>query len=114
MSEIKWYGEEFLAKTREQAKQALMKAAIVVEADAKKKCPVDTGRLRSSITHEFSWQYSELDELVTRVGTNVNYAHYVEFGTYKDFERGIRKMAARPYLRPAIEENRATIAGYFR
>lgn len=48
----------------------------------------DSGRLRSSITHEIG---RDVDGLVARVGTNVKYAVYLEFGT--------RKMAARPFMR---------------
>ena len=48
-----------------------------------------TGRLRSSLTYE------PLDgEPAVLVGTDVEYAKYVEAGTMK--------MPARPYLRPAI------------
>ena len=32
--------------------EVLNKACILVENDAKKKCPVDKGQLRNSITHE--------------------------------------------------------------
>lgn len=48
---------------------------------------VDTGRLRGSITHL-------TDETSAYIGTNVEYAPYVELGTYK--------MASRPFLRNAI------------
>jgi hypothetical protein len=49
------------------------------KAEAKKRVPVDEGRLRNAIlsnTYEDS-----LGELVTEVGSNVDYAVYVEFGT---------------------------------
>lgn len=48
---------------------------------------VDTGRLRGSITHA-------TDQDSAYIGTDVEYAQYVELGTYK--------MAARPFLRNAI------------
>lgn len=68
----------------------LLRRTIQVEGAAKRLCPVDTGRLRSSISHELA-----LDSgLVGRVGTNVEYAPFVELGTYK--------MAAQPFLRPAL------------
>ena len=63
------------------------------ESYAKKLCPVDTGRLRNSITHA---QYSEDTEVV---GSNVDYAPYVELGTHKQ--------KAQPFLRPAAENHRA-------
>ena len=52
----------------------LEEACLVVENAAKSKVPVDTGNLRSSITHD-------VDEDEGVVGTNVEYAPYVEFGT---------------------------------
>lgn len=52
---------------------ALVLGAIgeIAEGYAKENCPVDTGRLRNSITH----QTVEKDEYI---GTNVEYAPYVE------------------------------------
>lgn len=57
---------------------------------------VRTGRLRGSIT----WRpgYDEISPYVD-VGTAVLYGPYLEFGT--------SKMAARPYLRPALEAARS-------
>jgi HK97 gp10 family phage protein len=58
---------------------------------AKKLCPVDTGRLRSSL----DWSIElESGKMYGIVGTNVEYAIYVEFGT--------TRMAAQPYLIPAL------------
>lgn len=54
--------------------QLLYKAGLMVEAEAKVLCPVDTGELRDSITTEV-----EGDEC--RVGTNKEYAPYVHQGT---------------------------------
>lgn len=54
--------------------KALNRACLVVENEAKRLCPVDTGDLRSSITHE-------VHNDVGIVGTNKEYAPYVEFGT---------------------------------
>lgn len=72
---------------------AVRKAAMEVERDAKINCPVDTGILRGSIGAE------EKEPLLFEVGTNVEYAAHVEFGT--------SKMAAQPYLEPAAETARA-------
>jgi HK97 gp10 family phage protein len=83
---------ELSQKAHEQIRQVLRKAAFDVEAHAKKVVPVDTGNLRNSIQSSFP------DEFVAVVGTHVEYAPYVEFGTYK--------MAARPYLMPAVEKVR--------
>ena len=49
-----------------------------VERDAKKLCPVDDGELRGSIEYEIK----ESDSVVTAlIGTNKEYAPYVEIGT---------------------------------
>jgi HK97 gp10 family phage protein len=65
--------------------------AVAIEAGAKRRCPVDTGRLRSSITHEIGISGRSVE---ARVGTNVEYAAYVELGT--------RRTPSQPYLRPAL------------
>lgn len=57
---------------------AMRDATLVVDRDAKKNAPVDTGRLRASITPEVTTQ----GEIVKGVvGSNVKYAPYVELGT---------------------------------
>jgi len=65
---------------------------IKVEGEAKKDCPVLTGRLRSSITHKL---INKRKEHTGQVGTNVIYAPFVEFGT--------QKRKAKPYLFPALK-----------
>ena len=62
----------------EKAKsQALEMIGGMAESYAKKLCPVDTGNLRNSITHQ---RYDESTEVV---GSNVEYAPYVELGTVR-------------------------------
>ena len=61
------------------------------ETYAKQLCPVDTGRLRNSITH------AQQDEDSEVIGTNVKYAPFVELGT--------KRQKAQPYLRPAAEDH---------
>ena len=51
-----------------------------------------TGTLRSSIAQDVR---ADGSDVVARIGTNVPYGRYLEQGT--------RKMAARPYLRPALQ-----------
>ena len=63
------------------------------EGQAKLYCPVDTGRLRNSISHA-----TVEDGMV--IGTNVEYAPYVELGT--------SRMDAQPFLAPAIENHMDT------
>lgn len=50
----------------------------VIEGRARQNAPVDTGRLRSSIDHEIE---SAAPPLQSWVGTNVEYAGFMEYGT---------------------------------
>ena len=68
---------------------ALEEVGLTAERYAKRLCPVDTGRLRNSITHQV-----HVNEKAVHVGTNVEYAPYVELGT--------KRQKAQPYLKPAI------------
>lgn len=90
------------------AERGVYRAGLLVEGDAKRLCPVDTGRLRSSITTEIKYGRNNP---IASVGTNVEYAPYVEFGTG---ERGDQSVDHRidwlgqpphPYLRPALAFN---------
>lgn len=66
------------------------------ESYAKKLCPVDTGNLRNSITHQ------QLDENTEVIGTNVEYAPYVELGHRKV---GGGNVPPKHFLRPAAENH---------
>lgn len=78
---------------------ATLAGATVVNDDAKARAPVRTGNLRRSIHPELG-EYSS-ERVTVWVGTDVEYAPYVEMGT--------SKQAAQPYLRPALNENRQDI-----
>ena len=82
-----------------QQEQAVMQAGMLVERDAKINVPVDTGRLRSSIATRLS--ESSSNNISAEVGTNVQYAKSVEYGT--------SRMGAQPYLYPALENNKQKI-----
>ncbi len=88
--------------TRQAVRVALEAVGLQAENNTKtqitKVGAVDTGRLRNSITHTS-------DEDTAYVGTNVEYAAYVEYGT--------SKMAARPYLKPAVNNNAAQYRAIF-
>lgn len=56
----------------------LRRRARRVKEDARRRCPVDTGRLQKSITDEIR---RDAVGLVARVGTNVEYARAVHDGT---------------------------------
>lgn len=72
---------------------ALMRGGMIIETDAKRRCPVDTGRLRASLTTDVEREGETT--FVLKVGTNVEYASFVENGT--------SRMAAQPFLRPAVD-----------
>jgi hypothetical protein len=55
--------------------KAVTRAAFYGLRTAQRLCPVDTGHLRRSLTAK------QRDELSYTVGTNINYALHVEFGT---------------------------------
>ena len=76
----------------------MAKAAFMVEGEAKRLCPVDTGRLRASIASRVE---TEDSEIVGIIGTNVEYAPAQEFGTVK--------MPAHPFLYPALEGKKKEI-----
>lgn len=63
--------------------RALEKCGLTAEGYAKLMCPVDTGNLRNSISHAV-----DPGELTAYVGSNVEYAAYVELGTGKYAEGG--------------------------
>lgn len=66
---IKDNSEEFLKALPEQLEQALTAIGLTAESYAKQECPVDTGRLRNSITHAV-----EAGEQAVYIGSNVEYA----------------------------------------
>lgn len=69
----------------------LARRAVKVDREAKHLAPVDTGRLRSSINNRIGVDHLGL---IATIGTNVDYAIYVELGT--------RFAPAQPFLRPAL------------
>lgn len=106
---------------------ALEKACLKIEGEAKRKVPVKTGTLRNSITHK-----TDSRTLEGAVGTSVPYAPYVEIGTgihssqgngrdtpwiYTDPKTGekifTRGSKPHPFLKPALDENTGEILKYF-
>lgn len=108
-------------------KQALGKIGAFVQAEARKNLTdnhsIDTGTLRASISFEVDDNNGEW----VMIGTNKEYAIYVEKGTgihaedgngrqtpwvYRDGNGNFyvtRGMKAKPYLVPAVEKNKAKI-----
>lgn len=74
---------ESLQKTARQVsgpgqKAAMRRATLIVARAAKRNAPVDTGRLRSSITPSVQSGRSTVEGVV---GSNVKYAPFMELGT---------------------------------
>ena len=102
--------------------RGLIKASMLVECQAVLLAPVDKGGLRDSIGYKVNES-----ELVAYVGTNCEYAIYVEFGTGEFAENGNGRkggwvyktpsgevhftygMPPQPYLRPAFRKNQKAI-----
>ena len=116
--------EEVLAAVEQAITKAMTEIGIKAEKYAKALCPVGTvestgkkgyrgGTLRNSITFE-------VEDKEVAIGSNVEYAPYVELGTgpyftpppsWESFEstkgsgEGHGYVHARPYLRPAVENH---------
>ena len=88
--ELKDNSEEVKSAMTGALARALEKIGLVAEGYAKRLCPVDTGRLRNSISHSN-------DDIFAYIGTNVEYAAYVELGTVVT--------DAQPYLKPAVADH---------
>lgn len=90
----------------EQVEKALLRAykmgleeiEIVAEGYAKTTCPVDTGRLRNSVTHL-------LNSCDCFIGTNIKYAPYVEEGTSRMKGKHFLRKAARDTCRAILEKH---------
>lgn len=65
--------DEVLSTLEKAKKRGLEAIGLTAEGYAKKDTPVDTGRLRNSISHA-------TDDEAAYIGTNVEYAPYVELG----------------------------------
>jgi phage gpG-like protein len=66
--------EQVLSAMEKAIKNGLEAIGLTAEGHAKKITPVDTGRLRNSISHA-------TDKEAAYIGTNVEYAPYVELGS---------------------------------
>ena len=100
-----------------EVKGVNLDTASTISANAKKNVSVDRGTLRNSI------RVDETDKINYRVGTNLPYAPYIEFGTgrkvvvppeFKDLALKARKnkgqmtngMDAKPFFYPAFVQGR--------
>lgn len=111
--------KEVLSAMQEAAVRALEKCGLTAEGYAKRLCPVDTGNLRNSISHKVAE-----DEPAAYIGTNTEYAAYVELGTGKYYPGGrptpwvyqdangswhwTAGNKAQPFLKPAVANHART------
>ena len=111
--------EEFMEALEMAKQRALERIGFQAEGYAVDLVPVDTGNLRNSITHL-------VDDNTVYIGTNNEYAVYVELGTGKYAEGGggrpdpwvyqdakgnwhhTHGQRAQPYLKPAVENHKQT------
>lgn len=109
--------DEVLEAFRQACLRALERCGMKAEGYAKDLAPVDTGNLRNSITHE-------VDGNTVYIGTNVEYAPYVELGTGKYYPGGrptpwayqddngvwhwTAGNPAKPFIKPAVEDHKRT------
>lgn len=103
----------------DDVKRAVNRTRIDVQNEARRRAPVDTGRLRSSIVSRAEGSGRTVGYVV---GTNVNYAAAVEYGTAPHVIKPKNKKAlfwpgarhpvgkvnhpgtkATPFMRPAVE-----------
>lgn len=111
--------EEVKKAFQAAAVRALEKCGLTAEGYAKRLCPVDTGNLRNSISHTV-----DEDEPAAYIGTNLEYAPYVELGTgqynpqgrptpwvYQDAKgdwHWTKGNPAQPFLKPAVADHPQT------
>ncbi len=119
--EINNRSDDVRAALQEAAERALEKCGMVAEGYAKRLCPVDTGNLRNSITHTV-----DPAESAAYIGTNNEYAAYVEMGTgkyypggrptpwaYQDEKGNWHKTSGnkpQPFLKPALADHKNVYA----
>ena len=103
MSSFKWDDSKLKKEVDFTTEQKIEKACLMVEKSAKEICPVETGRARSSITYEIM---RSKNEIIGRVGSNVDYFIFFEYGT--------SKQSAQPTLRPALRKNIPKIKQLFK
>ncbi|MDX8367856.1 HK97 gp10 family phage protein [Cytobacillus sp. IB215665] len=89
--------EEEIQRLMQKREQAVEQGVIIIEADAKLNCPVDTGALKRSITHSVE---SNKNKTTGKVGSNVEYAYWAE--------------QKKPYLEPAVDQNVESVKRMFK
>lgn len=104
LDKVKYKMEQVEQAAEKGRKIGIKKAAFLMEREAKKNAPVDTGRYKSSIETTF-----ENNNLVANVGPNVYYATYLEFGTGKYSLKGSHSKTGWVYN---VKDKRSKYFGY--
>lgn len=100
MASSNWNTKKFMSEQRQRAIDKLELIGEVVEGQAKQLCPVgDTGYLKGSITHQVNEE-----ELSVRIGTNVEYAPWIEFGTGEFAENGDGRKGGWVYYNALLDQ----------
>ena len=108
MAEVRWNGPDWKKRVEKVGFRGVIECGLAISAQAKALSPYITNRLRDSITVQWRGGGTAPDAAAkagdtigtpeagtVAVGTNVEYAPYVEYGTSRSM--------AQPYLRPAID-----------
>jgi HK97 gp10 family phage protein len=131
-TKLKWFGDKAIQGMEQAVSLALEAAGLLVHGQAVNLSPVGQypkgsgkvgGNLRNSLSYSVDGEVKGLnsspgqkarpedgvkpnpDKNSVIIGTNVEYAPYVELGT--------SKMTAQPYLNPALEMNKNNIKRIF-
>lgn len=98
--------KKFSALLEKEIDKAITESALSMAGIIKARTPVRTGRLRASITAASHLLDSSVKSGEGDVGTNVEYAPYVEYGT--------KKQKPQPYMRKGAEEALPTVNRIFK
>ncbi|MCR4436639.1 MAG: HK97 gp10 family phage protein [Clostridiales bacterium] len=97
---------KLLEEMGQKAEEVLAKAAeaggMVALSEARRRCPVKTGRLRASLT------LTQGKKTPARANVRIEHGKKEYYGTF--VELGTRKQPARPFMRPAVDENKKQIS----
>ncbi len=104
MTEFEDHSDLALLTIEKGVEKALAESVLVLEGNAKSYCPVKTGRLRASINSRSSLLTGH-KEGEAEVGTNVEYAPHVEYGT--------KYQRPKPFLRTGAEDSKYDIEAIF-
>ena len=104
MAKTQWFGDKVLSKLDKKLLTRMKGATTFVNSEAKRRCPVDFGQLRSSISDQ---AIIKDGEVIGQIGTDVEYAFWIEFGqeSWKKIKLTPRGQGTIPFLRPALLEN---------